>query len=82
MNKYLLVAFVVLAIVMLILVSRRESFTTETDVAIRLNKLETSDKKVDERLALVEKQLKTAQEEQEKGEAQVNASIGNIQAVT
>ena len=82
MNKYLLVAFVMLAIVMLILVSRRESFTTETDVAIRLNKLETSDKKVDERLALVEKQLKTAQEEQEKGEAQVNASIGNIQAVT
>lgn len=53
-----------------------------SDTLVRISKLEESDKQVENRLALVEKELKTAKEEQSKGEAQINAGIGSIQAIT
>lgn len=80
MKKYLPVIFVVVAIVIVILMSRRREGVDDT--LVRLDKLEKTDKNVENRLSLVEKELKTAKEEQQKGEAQVNAGIGSIQAIT
>lgn len=84
MNKYLLVAFVLLGIFLVVLISRRgrREGMESSDTLVRISKLEESDKQVENRLALVEKELKTAKEEQSKGEAQVNAGIGSIQAIT
>jgi hypothetical protein len=81
MKNYLLVLFVCLAIAILILISKRREYMTD-DTLVRLDKLETTDTQIEDRLSVVEKELNTAKEEQEKGEAQVNAGIGNIQAVT
>lgn len=80
MKKYLPLVFVILTIAILILLSKRREAIDDT--LVRLDKLETTDKQVEDRLSLVEKELKTAKEEQAKGEAQVNAGIGNIQAIT
>lgn len=80
MKNYLLVLFIILAVVILILVSKRRERMTD-DTVVRIDKLETTDKNMEKRLSLVEKELKSAKEEQAKGEAQVNAGIGNIQAV-
>ena len=80
MKKYLPLVFVILTIAILILLSKRREVIDDT--LVRLDKLETTDKQVEDRLSLVEKELKTAKEEQAKGEAQVNAGIGNIQAIT
>lgn len=79
MKKFIPVIFVIIAIIILVLMSRREGID---DTLVRLDKLETTDKKVESRLSLVEKELRTAKEEQAKGEAQVNAGIGSIQAIT
>lgn len=80
MKNYLPVLFVVLALVILVLLSKRREGIDDT--LVRLDRLETTDKQVEDRLSVVEKELKTAKEEQAKGEAQVNAGIGSIQAIT
>jgi chromosome segregation ATPase len=83
MKNYLPLLFVIIAIGILIFLSRqREAMTTNDDTLVRLNKLETTDKEVENRLSIVEKELRTAKEEQTKAEAQVNAGIGEIQAIT
>lgn len=83
MKNYLPVLFIIIAIVVLILLSkRREGFIKKDDTMVRLDKLETADEQLERRLSIVEKELKTAKEEQAQGEAQVNAGIGNIQAIT
>ncbi|NBR60734.1 MAG: hypothetical protein EBT86_03610 [Actinobacteria bacterium] len=81
MKSYLPVVFVIIAIGILIFLSRQRERMTD-DTLVRLNKLETTDKEVEDRLSIVEKELRTAKEEQTKAEAQVNAGIGEIQAVT
>lgn len=79
MKKYLPLMFVVLAIAILILLNKSREGVDDT--LVRLDKLETTDSEIKNRLSLVETELKTAKEEQAKGEAQVNAGIGNIQSV-
>lgn len=79
MKKYLPLMFVVLAIAILILLNKSREGVDDT--LVRLDKLETTDSEMKNRLSIVEKELKTAKEEQAKGEAQVNAGIGNIQSV-
>jgi flagellar biosynthesis/type III secretory pathway M-ring protein FliF/YscJ len=78
MNKLILVVFVLLAMILVVLISRKQRQAFTMPIEQRLQKLEEDDKKTDERLSLVEKDLRSAKE----AEAQVNASIGDIQAIT
>ena len=81
-----LVAFIVLAVTLLVMVTRsaptREHFDPPMDPIIRTNKLEEDVKLLDERMDKVEGQLKSQNADINKAQSEVDTAATSIAMVT
>lgn len=78
-----LVAFILLAIILLVMVSRseRERFEPEPDSVIRIGKLEEDVQLLDDRVGTIETKQKKQDDELAKAQADVDVAATQIQMV-